>query len=323
MIKLIEMDEKANPKAKEIHHENLKAMVRYCENKTDCRRTIQLQYFGETFDSLNCRNSDTVCDNCKSGDHRKEDVTDFAKKVAEAVERLNMRARYDQKNFTVNHLVDIMRGSKNKKVLSCEWNKDPLYNSAEKLASEDCNRIVRMLVMQKVLYENLQINREGMASAYVKPGPKIQLLKSGQMKIEIDVQNARKRSVFTNNSVDNVETDETLKQIEEACFEELKRQIMLYFPDLKSCFSALPSECYQEIARKLPRTNKDMLEIEQMTETRFEKYGEILLEVCRQFYQKRQDYLQDKQHAQMLERQEDEEFDNAAFNDWKEPSSTG
>ena len=33
--------------AKKIHYENLWQMVRYCENLTDCRRVLQLQYFGE------------------------------------------------------------------------------------------------------------------------------------------------------------------------------------------------------------------------------------------------------------------------------------
>ena len=38
-----------------------------------------------------------------------------------------MRWSYPEKNFKVNNLVDILRESKNKKVLGCNWNEDPAY----------------------------------------------------------------------------------------------------------------------------------------------------------------------------------------------------
>ena len=43
------------------------------------------------------------------------------------VERLAMRWSYTEKNFKVNNLVDILRESKNKKVLGSNWNEDPAY----------------------------------------------------------------------------------------------------------------------------------------------------------------------------------------------------
>ena len=48
-------------------------MVGYCQNMVDCRRSIQLQYFGEVFDALDCRNAaDTSCDNCRKGSFEKQ-----------------------------------------------------------------------------------------------------------------------------------------------------------------------------------------------------------------------------------------------------------
>ena len=42
-------------------------MVSFCENKTDCRRALQLSYFGENFNREICKaNKATVCDNCSS-----------------------------------------------------------------------------------------------------------------------------------------------------------------------------------------------------------------------------------------------------------------
>lgn len=59
--------DRENFAARQTHIDNLYRMVAFCENKTDCRRTLQLSYFGEHFDRLLCKsNPRSVCDNCDS-----------------------------------------------------------------------------------------------------------------------------------------------------------------------------------------------------------------------------------------------------------------
>ena len=41
------------------------------------------------------------------------------------------------------------------------------------------------------------------------------------------------------------EKEDQLARLEDECFEALKEAVTREYPDLKSCFSALPSECYQ------------------------------------------------------------------------------
>lgn len=61
------MDQSANYEAKKVHLDNLYRMVQYCENRTDCRRSQQMTYFGEIFDRTNCGNmKQAICDNCAS-----------------------------------------------------------------------------------------------------------------------------------------------------------------------------------------------------------------------------------------------------------------
>jgi hypothetical protein len=36
------MDKNARPDVKKIHYDNLRAMIGYCENTSDCRRAIQV-----------------------------------------------------------------------------------------------------------------------------------------------------------------------------------------------------------------------------------------------------------------------------------------
>ena len=77
------------------------------------------------------------------------------------------------------------------------------------------------------------------------------------------------------------------------------------FPELKSVYLALPIECFREIAEKLPTTKAELLEIDQMTHFRFERFGSALLEVCQDFNAKRMNYLEDKQLAEMMAKEEE------------------
>jgi superfamily II DNA helicase RecQ len=82
---------------------------------------------GKDFDSRHCNDSGAKCDNCCKGKQEMKDITEFARKLVTMVARLAMRWKFMEKNFTVNHLVDILRESKNKKVLGSNWNEDPAY----------------------------------------------------------------------------------------------------------------------------------------------------------------------------------------------------
>lgn len=47
--------------------DNLWRMVGYCENTVDCRRSQQLEYFGEYFDQSLCNQFPGArCDNCSN-----------------------------------------------------------------------------------------------------------------------------------------------------------------------------------------------------------------------------------------------------------------
>lgn len=80
--KMIEMDVSSNANAQKTHLDNLFKMVAFCENKTDCRRALQLNYFGELFDRSICvQNKLTSCDNCKNQVYRNFSVEIFSLKL--------------------------------------------------------------------------------------------------------------------------------------------------------------------------------------------------------------------------------------------------
>ena len=157
--------------------------------------------------------------------------------------------------------------------------------------------------MDKYLWEELAVSTEGVVSAYVKPGPKAQQIKNDTITINIEGKSNAKDALASANTKET--SDNVLKTLEEECFAQLKTAINEAFPELKSVYLALPIECFREIAEKLPTTKAELLEIDQMTHFRFERFGSFLLEVCQDFNAKRMNYLEDKQLAEMMAKAEE------------------
>lgn len=64
---MLERNKDGTEQVLKTHLENLNRMVHFCENRTDCRRALQLNYFGEMFNRQNCiANKETTCDNCQT-----------------------------------------------------------------------------------------------------------------------------------------------------------------------------------------------------------------------------------------------------------------
>ena len=91
ITKLLDRSEGVAPEVKKLHIENLHRVVQYCENKSDCRRALILNYFGEDFSSELCKkNKKTVCDNCDSKvTHEVKDYTQIAQIVVESIKKIS------------------------------------------------------------------------------------------------------------------------------------------------------------------------------------------------------------------------------------------
>jgi bloom syndrome protein len=150
---MIEMGE-GDRRQKERQREDLDAVIRYCENRTDCRRMQVLAHFGERFDSRLCKNS---CDNCERGLVRTKDYT------REAGELLSLVSAAGK--ITLAQAVDVYRGSSNRKSLEFEDNK--WYGKGRHLTRSVVDRILRKLVRDKHLEERLEISSRRFSWSYL------------------------------------------------------------------------------------------------------------------------------------------------------------
>ncbi|MDJ0732678.1 MAG: DNA helicase RecQ [Nostocaceae cyanobacterium] len=138
-IKTIEwsISQKSDEQEQLIAKQQLRQMIDYAEG-TDCRRTIQLGYFGERFPG-SCNN----CDNCRYS----KPVQDW---TIEAMKFLSCVARCKEK-FGMTHIIDVLRGSKNRKVLQYKHNELSTYGIGKDRTVDEWRLLGRSLLHQGLL----------------------------------------------------------------------------------------------------------------------------------------------------------------------------
>ncbi len=138
-IKTIEwsIDQKTDPQEQLIAKQQLRQMIDYAEG-TDCRRTIQLGYFGERFPG-NCGN----CDNCRYP----KPVQDW---TIEAMKFLSCVARCKER-FGMLHIIDVLRGAKNQKITLNQHDKLSTYGIGKDKTVDEWRMLGRSLLHQGLL----------------------------------------------------------------------------------------------------------------------------------------------------------------------------
>ncbi len=133
------IDKKNNPKEQRIARQQLRKVIEYAEG-SECRRTIQLSYFGEKFKG-NCDN----CDNCLNPKPI-EDWTIEAQKFLSCVARCRER-------FGMVHIIDVLRGSRKQKIEQNGHHLLSTYGIGKDKTADEWKMLARSLLHQGLLDE--------------------------------------------------------------------------------------------------------------------------------------------------------------------------
>ena len=107
-----------------------------------CRRRVLLGYFGENL-AENCGN----CDICLQPPET-IDVTEDARKALSCVYRVGQR-------FGVGHVIDVLRGSKNQRIIQLGHDRLSTYGIGKDQAQEYWGALLRHLVHHGYLFQDL------------------------------------------------------------------------------------------------------------------------------------------------------------------------
>lgn len=176
VLKKLIADGDGSAEQKERQMAMLNRVTAFCDNKSDCRRTEVLRYFGEDFTPSQCQKS---CDNCKAGlVFELQDFSEYAIAAIRVVEA--------QRKLTPNQCADILLGKRypaHEEELSGEY-----HGAAKGLKKHEVVRIIDRLSAEKAFHENNVVGNYGIAIQYLQIGPTARQFLNGQKKLMLTIQ---------------------------------------------------------------------------------------------------------------------------------------
>ena len=112
---------------------------------TDCRRIGLLGYFGEDYEADNCQ----MCDNCLVEADEQVDLTIPAQKFLSCVVRTG-------EIFGINHIVDVLRGSRARRVLELRHDKLSTYGIGMEYSAEQWKLLAGQFIRQLLLRRDME-----------------------------------------------------------------------------------------------------------------------------------------------------------------------
>jgi len=223
----------------------------------ECRWKFILQYFGEDVpENFKCEN----CDNCKE----KSKAIDFSsvnieREILKTIKEVNGK-------FGTTTIIDILRGSKSKKINEYGLYNVSTYGFLSGVSKEKIKQKIDELILQdKVekstsLYPTLSLTLKG------------EEILENQKVVELKIEQKKPHST----SIDlrkNIPLFERLKNVRKHLASKFNQPEFLVCPD----------DILQEIAIKMPKTKEEFFEIPGMTEKIFLKCSEAIMEEINSF----------------------------------------
>ncbi|MBE6062092.1 MAG: DNA helicase RecQ [Clostridium butyricum] len=236
-----------NPERKHNQYEKLQQMQDFVFSN-DCYRKYILNYFGEEYEG-NCNK----CSNCLN-EGEVVDKTVDAQKVLSCIYRMKHK-------FGVGMIIDVLRGSKNKKVMQFDFNELSTYGIMKDYSAEELKNFINTLISQGFItvqqgtYPVIALNQ---MSRKVLVGEKQVLLK--EFKVNKKVR-------------ENNELFEILKNIRSEIAKEHNVPPYIIFGDVT----------LKEMAVKYPISKEDMFNISGVGEVKYSKYGIMFEKAIKQY----------------------------------------
>lgn len=268
----IQIEEAIDDGYKQTALDKLEFMYRYCVSN-NCRHKMIAGYFEDEIDS--CK---TLCDNCTKGEVKQVDVSVDAQKLLSAIYRSEQR-------FGLNHIIDILRGSKNQKLLEFGHDKLSVYNLGVDKSKNEWIAIADKLIDIQALvlgeFRVLKISNLG-----------LEILK-GKEKLFID---SDKLGIAS--KIQEEETELGFDELVYERFRNLRREIAL--ESEVPAYVIFGDKTLKEFANKLPSSKEQMLEINGVGLVKYEKYGESFLNLSKEIKEEFKEKLEQKEPLKKL-----------------------
>ena len=247
------IDELPESTYKTSNYKKLETMYRFAIS-SKCRHQSIAKYFDDDIEECG-----DICDNCLGGEKEYIDITVDAQKFLSTI------LRCDQK-FGQAYIIDVLRGSKGKRILDFEHDKLSVYGIGENYTKEQWGSISDTLLDMEAIqidgeYRTLKVTLLGW-----------QILKKEKI-VQIDKSHLELEKSYKEYTQDIVK-DETFEK-----FRELRTQLSK--DEGVAPYIIFGDKTLQGISKKLPITDEEFLDISGIGQSKLEKYGEVFMNLAK------------------------------------------
>ncbi|KAF5377371.1 hypothetical protein D9757_008039 [Collybiopsis confluens] len=158
-------EEMSTPEARKRQEEQVRNVMAYCCNVSDCRRVQLLQFFNEKFDRRLCRK---FCDNCShSVDMNQQDLTEESKAIISLAHNIYSSGE----KITLDHCRAIFKGADTAAVRERNHNSLPQYGHGKHLDNDLLEQLFKRLCFLEALDEESTLSKGGWYVYYLKVRP--------------------------------------------------------------------------------------------------------------------------------------------------------
>jgi ATP-dependent DNA helicase RecQ len=233
----------------------LQSMLRFAQTD-QCRRSVLLDHFGTRFEPP----CDT-CDNCLADpdDDQRTDVTVSAQKFLSCVYRTDQR-------FGIAHVVNVLRGSKDKKVLQNGHDQLSTYGIGMEHTTKEWKDLAQHFIIQGLLVQDPQFGS-------LQLTPKAREVLRGEQTVSVVVQQPAKAKAV---AVDHdLGLFEILRRLRKELADETGVPPYVIFSD----------RSLVEMAAHFPQNDSQLLAMHGVGETKLSRYGAQFLDAIRAYCQ--------------------------------------
>ncbi|HEY5529688.1 MAG TPA: RecQ family ATP-dependent DNA helicase [Thermoleophilia bacterium] len=252
-----------------VEQHKFSALVGFAEGLT-CRRRALLGYLGEAMES-DCGN----CDICLDPPEL-YDAGEDARKALSCVYRARER-------FGLGHIVDVLRGSKNQRILDLRHDRLSTYGIGDHLSADAWRSLLRQLVHQGYLRQDMgeyPVLKLTPAAVPLLKGDGALMLARPRVKVIRTKEPRAKRTRSTGRGAVVAGEDSLGGASDEALFEELRAlRRMIADREHLPAYVIFHDATLREMATVLPTTPDELLEVSGVGQVKLEKYGEEFLAV--------------------------------------------
>ncbi len=260
-----DMTEDMQEEVKRKDRERLKAMTFYCTT-TDCLRAYILRYFGEA--------SDHYCGHCSSCNTHYEtvDITVEAERIVHCVQQLEQKRR----SFGKTMIADIVRGSRNEKLLRMGLEALPAYGSLSTVPA----RRLRMILDELIERNYLQVTSDEFPVIRLSERAEDALQGEAHIKMKLPKATLPGKESRTGKA----SRQQAMAELDQGLFTALKAlRSQLASEARVPAYVIFPDATLRDMCVKQPQNAEQFLTVSGVGQAKLQRYGERFTALIRQY----------------------------------------